>query len=58
MKLPVQRRTLVLIALVVAALALFIYVAVRTGPMAPVPVTVATVARQALAPSVFGTGTV
>jgi RND family efflux transporter MFP subunit len=58
MKLPVQRRTLVLISLVVVALALFIYVAVRTGPMAPVPVTVATVARQAIAPAVFGTGTV
>jgi RND family efflux transporter MFP subunit len=58
MKLPVQRRTLVLIALVVVALALFIYVAARTGPMAPVPVTVATVARQAIAPAVFGTGTV
>ena len=58
MKLPVQRRTLVLIALVVVALALFIYVVVRTGPMAPVPVTVASVARQAIAPAVFGTGTV
>jgi HlyD family secretion protein len=58
MKLPIQRRTLALVALVIAALALFIYVAVRTGPMAPVPVTVATVARQAIAPSLFGTGTV
>jgi HlyD family secretion protein len=58
LRLPVQRRTLALIALVVAALALFIYVAVRTGPMAPVPVTVATVAREAIAPALFGTGTV
>lgn len=58
LRLPMQPRTLALIALVVAALALFVYVAVRTGPMAPVPVTVATIAREAIAPALFGTGTV
>ena len=38
-----QRRTLALVVVVVMLLALFGYVAVRSGPLAPVAVTVATV---------------
>ncbi|MGB4927878.1 MAG: efflux transporter periplasmic adaptor subunit, partial [Giesbergeria sp.] len=44
-RLPLQRRTLALLAVVVPLLALFIYVVLRSGPLAPVAVTVAT-ARQ------------
>ena len=41
--LPLQRRTLGLLAVLVPLLALFVYVALRSGPLAPVLVTVATV---------------
>ena len=55
---PVQRRTLALIAVLVPMLALFVYVALRSGPLAPVAVTVATVGSRAMAPALFGIGTV
>ncbi|WP_305073920.1 efflux RND transporter periplasmic adaptor subunit [Propionivibrio sp.] len=59
MKSPsLQRRTLGLVAVVVALLTLFVYVAVRSGPLAPVAVTVAEVESRALKPSLFGIGTV
>lgn len=58
MKAPrLQRRTLVLIAVVLPLLALFGYVALRSGPLAPVAVTVATVQSRALTPALFGVGT-
>ena len=38
-----QRRTLALVVVLVTLLALFVYVATRSGPLAPVTVTVATV---------------
>lgn len=38
--------------------AVFVYVAVRTGPLAPVPVTTTTVQRLALSPAVSGIGLV
>ena len=59
MKLPtLQRRTLALAAVVVPMLVLFIYVALRSGPLAPVAVTVATVESRPITPSLFGIGTV
>lgn len=51
-------RRLGLSAVLLALLALLAFVALRTGPLAPVPVTVATVEVQALAPALFGIGTV
>lgn len=50
-----------LLALVGAALVLlgvFIYGILRTGPLAPVPVTVIKVTSQAITPALFGIGTV
>lgn len=57
-RLPLQRRTLALLAVVVPLLALFIYVVLRSGPLAPVAVTVATVEQRAITPALFGIGTV
>ena len=57
-KFPLQRRTLALLAIVVPLLLLFVYVVFRSGPLAPVAVTVATVDERAIAPGLFGVGTV
>jgi len=57
-RLPLQGRTLALLAVVVPLLALFVYVALRSGPMAPVKVTVATVETKSITPALFGIGTV
>ena len=59
MKFPaMQRRTLALVAVIVPLVLLLAYVALRSGPLAPVAVTVAEVQKRALAPSLFGIGTV
>lgn len=59
MKLPhLQPRTKALLAVTVPLFALFIYVALRSGPLAPVSVTVARVESRPLAPAAFGIGTV
>ena len=55
---PIQRRTLVMLAGFVPLIALFVYVALRSGALAPVPVTVATVENRSIAPALFGIGTV
>ena len=57
-KFPLQGRTLALLAVVVPLLALFVYVMLRSGPLAPVAVTVATVESRAITPALFGIGTV
>lgn len=57
-RLPVQRRTLALIAVIAPLLALLVYVALRSGPLAPVAVTVAQVESQSINPALFGIGTV
>ena len=57
-KFPLQGRTLALLAVVVPLLALFVYVVLRSGPLAPVAVTLATVESKALTPALFGVGTV
>lgn len=53
-----QRRTLALVAVLVPIAALLVYVALRSGPLAPVAVTVAEVESRALQPALFGIGTV
>ena len=53
-----NRRTFALLAVIVPLLALLIYVALRAGPLAPVPVTVTTVESRSITPALFGIGTV
>lgn len=56
--LPISARKLALLAVMVPLLALFIYVAMRSGPLAAVPVMVTTVENRSIAPALFGIGTV
>ena len=56
--LPLQRRTVALVAVIVPLLAVFIYVGLRSGPLAPVAVTVSSVESRAVTPALFGIGTV
>ncbi len=59
MKLPsVQGRSLMLVAVAVPIVALFGYVVLRSGPLAPVAVRTATVENRSIAPALFGIGTV
>jgi RND family efflux transporter MFP subunit len=57
-RLPLQKGTLALLAVTIPPLALFIYIALRSGPLAPVPVTLATVENKSISPALFGIGTV
>ncbi|HDT6079702.1 TPA: efflux RND transporter periplasmic adaptor subunit [Aeromonas veronii bv. veronii] len=57
-KLPLQGRTLALLAVIIPLLVLFIYVGLRSGPLAPVAVTVSSVESRAITPTLFGIGTV
>lgn len=57
-RLRVNRRLLRLTLLLLPLLALFIYVGVRSGPLAPVLVTTAVAEERAIAPALFGIGTV
>ena len=57
-RLPFQKRTLALLAVLVPLLALFVYVALRSGPLAPVSVVLATVENKSLSPALFGIGTI
>lgn len=51
-------RTLALVGVLVPLLALFVYVALRSGPLAPVSVTVEAVEAKSITPALFGIGTV
>ena len=51
-------RILALLLVIVPLLALFVYVGLRSGPLAPVAVTVTTVESRAITPALFGIGTV
>ncbi len=51
-------RTLALAGVLLPLIALFIYVGLRAGPLAAVPVTVATVENRSIVPALFGIGTV
>ncbi len=57
-RLPVQKRTLVMLVVLLPLLAVFVHVALRSGPLAPVSVTVAKVTDQSITPALFGIGTV
>jgi len=54
----IQGRSLALLAVVLPLLALFVYVVLRSGPLAPVTVTVSTVEARSISPGLFGVGTV
>lgn len=56
--LPGNHRTWMLIAVLALLGVAFAYVALRSGPLAPVSVTLATVEERAIAPSLFGIGAV
>lgn len=53
-----QRRKIALIAVIVVLGALLAYVALRSGPLAPIAVTTAKVESQSLRPALFGVGTI
>lgn len=55
---PASRRTISLVAVLALLAVAFGYVALRSGPFTPIPVTVTTVESKAIAPSLFGIGTV
>ncbi|MBN2692183.1 MAG: biotin/lipoyl-binding protein, partial [Burkholderiaceae bacterium] len=54
----INRRTLLLLAVLVPLILLLAYVALRTGPLAAIPVTVSSVENRAISPALFGIGTV
>ncbi len=54
----IKLRRLILFAALVPLVLLFFYVVLRSGPLAPVEVMVATVSTQTIRPAVFGVGTV
>lgn len=51
-------RNVLLVMLTLLTLSLFIYVVIRSGPLAPVQITVTTVQNKQLHPQLFGIGTV
>ncbi|MEO6992223.1 MAG: efflux RND transporter periplasmic adaptor subunit [Lacunisphaera sp.] len=57
-KFPLKSRTVALLAVIIPLLALFVYVIFRSGPLASVPVTATTVENRAIAPALFGLGTI
>lgn len=57
-RLPIQRRTLTLLAVLLPIALLFVYVILRSGPLAPVRVTTANVVARPVSPALFGIGTV
>jgi RND family efflux transporter MFP subunit len=56
--LPLSGRTLAVLAVVVPLLALLAYVALYSGPLAPVAVTLETLQSRPISPALFGIGTV
>jgi HlyD family secretion protein len=54
----IRGKTLALIGILIPLLGLFLYVLMRSGPLASVPVTVITVANEQITPALFGIGTV
>ena len=56
--LPQSRRALLLMAVLAALVLLLGFVALRSGPLAPVKVTVVQVEERAITPALFGIGTV
>jgi len=56
--LKLHARSLALAAVLIVLLGALAFVALRTGPMAPIPVMLVTVESQAITPALFGIGTV
>ena len=54
----ISRRGWLLLAVLMPLLLLFAWVALRSGPLAPVNVTVVQVEERAISPALFGIGTV
>ena len=57
-KLSMNKRTLTLLLVLIPLLLVFAYVVVRSGPLAPVSVTVTRVENQSISPALFGIGIV
>lgn len=57
-RLPISRRTLTMLAVLVPIALAFVYVILRSGPLAPVAVTTAEVVVKPVSPALFGIGTV
>ena len=57
-KFPIRGRMATLLAVAIPLLLLFVYVALRSGPLAPIAVTVSVVESRAITPALFGIGTV
>ena len=57
-KLSMNTRTITLLVVLIPMLLAFGYVAARSGPLAPVPVTVTQVENQPISPALFGIGIV
>ncbi len=57
-RLPFSARTLAMLVALIPLLALFVYVSLRSGPLAPVSVTVTSVSERSISPGLFGIGTV
>jgi HlyD family secretion protein len=55
-RIPLSRRAVLLLAGLVPLLLLFLYAALRSGPLAPIPVTVRPVQNMSIAPALFGVG--
>ena len=57
-RIPLSRRMLAIVAVLVPLAGLLGYVALRSGPLAPVAVTLVKVEQRALRPAIFGVGNV
>ena len=57
-RIPLRARPIVLLVVMTPLLVLFAYAALRSGPLAPVPVTLAAAEAQSITPALFGVGTV
>lgn len=57
-KLHFTKQSISVAAVVVPLIALFVYVALRSGPLAPVSVVLTTIENKSLSPALFGIGTV
>lgn len=53
-----NKRVLAMLAVVVPLVLLLAYVALTSGPFSKIPVTIATVEKRLIVPSLFGTGTI
>ncbi len=57
-KLSVNKRTVTLLLVLIPLLVVFVYVATTSGPLSPIEITVTSVKKQTIEPSLFGIGVV